>query len=211
MSRGDIRVSVSTEATRRRRRGIGLRDVLVTLGIALFIVAIVFAFSYFTWSEGGGSFVGINPYTGGLPTGPAPALGSPAPDFEVPLLGGGTFKLSEHRGHVVWINFWATWCPPCRVEMPDIEKVWREEQGSDLAVVAVDFAEGTQPVADFVKKLGLTFPIGLDPYGRIATNYRVAGLPSHFLVDREGILREIRIGLMSAATMREKLQQLRSY
>jgi peroxiredoxin len=95
--------------------------------------------------------------------------------------------------------------------MPDIEAIWREEQNSDLALVAVDFAERPDTVREFAERLDLTFPLGLDTTGQITTNYRVSGFPSHFLVDREGILREIRVGLMSQKTMRQKLEDLRSY
>ncbi|MEE8442952.1 MAG: TlpA disulfide reductase family protein, partial [Dehalococcoidia bacterium] len=172
--------------------------------------AIVFAYDLTTRLEEG-SFEDFNPFTGVLVSGPAPVLGETAPDFELPLLDGGTFKLSDHRGQVVWINFWATWCQPCRAEMPDIEKVWQEEQGSDLVLIAVDFGESKKTVEGFVQKLGLTFPIGMDSRGKITTNYRVSGFPSHFMVDREGILRDIRVGLMTEANMREKLERLRSY
>ncbi|MBI4336301.1 MAG: TlpA family protein disulfide reductase [Chloroflexi bacterium] len=210
MMRKDVRIGVPTERATRKGRAFGLRDVLVTLGIALLIVGVVFAFNR---SKGlkEGSFVSANVLAGGLAAGPAPTLGKAAPDFEVPLLNGETFRLNEHRGHVVWINFWATWCPPCRAEMPDIEQVWRSEQGSDLVIVAVDYAETTAKVQAFVDKLGLTFPIALDRDGQVGTQYRLAGFPSHFFVDRQGILREVRVGLLSEATMRATLQKLRSY
>ncbi len=81
----------------------------------------------------------------------------------------------------------------------------------DLVLVAVDYAESTQTVTEFVTKLGLTFPIGMDSTGQITTNYRVSGFPSHFMIDKNGILRDIRVGLMNQATMRAKLEGLRQY
>jgi peroxiredoxin len=189
---------------------VGLRDVAITLAIALLIVGIVFVVNRRS-GQAEGSTTDINRYTGGLPAGPAPAVGSPAPGFQLPLLNGGTFRLSDYRGRYVWINFWATWCPPCRAEMPDIEKVWKEEQGGDLVLVAVDFGEDRATVDAFIKKLGLTFPVALDSSGQLTTNYRVVGLPTHFFIDKDGILREIRIGLMSEASMRDKLARLRGY
>ncbi|MEK7777193.1 MAG: TlpA disulfide reductase family protein [Chloroflexota bacterium] len=210
MPDGQIRVAVPTGETRKKRRAFGLRDILTTFAIALFILGIVFLFNRGR-TPGEGAFLKISSYTGDLPTGPAPVLGKPAPEFQLPLLGGGTFDLSQQQGKVVWIFFWATWCPPCRAEMPDIQKVWETEQGSDLVVIGVDFAEDSQTVRAFVNKLELDFPIGMDFAGKITTEYRIAGFPSHFFVDRNGVLREIRIGSMSEATMRAKLELVRSY
>lgn len=208
MSQKNIRTSVPTGDG--QGRGIKRRDLVVTAGIIVLIVGIFFAFNWPN-GQGEGAFSEFNPFTGSIPSGPRPQVGSPAPDFQVELLDGETFRLSEQKGKVVWINFWASWCPPCRAEMPDIEAIWREEQNSDLALVAVDFAERPDKVREFAERLGMTFPVGLDTTGQITTNYRVTGFPSHFLVDREGILREIRVGLMSQETMRQKLEDLRSY
>lgn len=208
--RSDIRLAVPTEHSKKRRRAFGIRDVAVTLVIALLIVGVSIAFSQRSGAQEG-SFVDFNPFSGTVPSSPPPVLDGPAPDFEVALLDGGRFKLSEHRGHVVWINFWSSWCPPCRAEMPDIERVWRDEMGTDLAIVAINFAEDEGTVEDFRERLGLTFPIGTDGAGRVATHYRLAGFPSHFLVDRDGVLREIRVGLMHESTMRAALERLRSY
>ncbi len=209
MPRTNMRVAVPTEGAGKRRRSFGLRDVLVTAAIAALVVGLSYAFGQ--RGEGEGSFVEISPFSGVASSGPPPALGKPAPDFEVPLLSGGTFRLSEHRGQVVWINLWATWCPPCRVEMPDIEAVWRDETRGDLVVIAVDYAENQSTVTEFVDRLDLTFPIGMDPTGRVALQYRLAGFPSHFMVDRDGVVRVIRVGLMSEATMRQELARVGSH
>jgi peroxiredoxin len=95
--------------------------------------------------------------------------------------------------------------------MPDVQRAWEDEEGSDLTLVAVDFAESQPTVEEFAERLGLTFPIGMDSSGTITADYRITGFPSHFLVDKNGILRDIRVGLMSEATMREKLDLLRGY
>jgi len=199
-----------TDPMDKRRRRVRLLDVGITLGVILVVVVVFLVFNRGGDAEEG-LFSKFNPFTGSIPTGPAPEIGKPAPDFTVNLLDGSVFRLSEQKGKVVWLNFWATWCPPCRAEMPDIQEVWEEEQGSDLVLVAVDYAESTQTVTEFVEKLGLTFPIGMDSTGQITTNYRVSGFPSHFMIDRNGILREIRVGLMNQATMRAKLEGLKQY
>lgn len=193
----------------RQRRRIGVRDLLIVLGVALAVVAVVIALSRSSGDEVG--FVEIESAKEGLPGGPAPRLDRPAPDFRVALLDGESFALSEDGGEVTWIVFWATWCPPCRAEMPDIQRVWQEERQNGLTVLAVDVAEPSEPVRTFVERFGITFPIGMDISGRVTSIYRVPGFPSHYLVDRQGVLREIRIGIMSEAMMRDKLARVRRY
>jgi peroxiredoxin len=206
---GQERIRVSVPVPKGARR-IHLRDVLITLGIGLLVLGLVLVFNRPGGSKEGG-FVEIVPYTGGLPSGPPPRVGEPAPDFEAVFLDGKRFRLSDYRGKVVWLNFWATWCPPCRAEMPDIEAVWQSEKDKDLMLIAMNYAEDAVTVRRFVENLGLTFPIGLDPTGWIATEYRLAGVPSHFFIDREGILREIKIGALNEKLMRQKLEALRRY
>lgn len=206
---GQERIRVSVPVPKGARR-IHLRDVLITLGIGLLVLGLVLVFNRPGGGKEGG-FVEIVPYTGGLPSGPPPRVGEPAPDFEAVFLDGKRFRLSDYRGKVVWLNFWATWCPPCRAEMPDIEAVWQSEKDKDLMLIAMNYAEDAVTVRRFVENLGLTFPIGLDPTGWIATEYRLAGVPSHFFIDREGILREIKIGALNEKLMRQKLEALRRY
>lgn len=112
---------------------------------------------------------------------------TPAPDFTVYGLNGDTLTLVDLRGKVVFLNFWATWCPPCRREMPSMEKLWRAL--SDLegfTIVAVDVKENRQKVQRFVRSQGYTFPIFLDPRGNVARSYRVRGIPTTFIIDPEG-------------------------
>ncbi|MDP6101400.1 MAG: TlpA disulfide reductase family protein [Dehalococcoidia bacterium] len=199
-----------------RRRSL-LRDVGLTTAIGIAILGLVVAINCNPGGEGDtGSVV---PYVGGVATGPAPQVGSSAPDFEISYFrvptGGepetGTFKLSEHRGHRVWLNFWATWCPPCRSEMPDIQEVWEEAKNHDYYLLAVDFGETPETAAEYVAKNGLTFPIGLDPNSRVATDYRLAGLPMHVFIDADGIIREIRLGLLNVDGMKQRLDKLKGF
>ena len=110
-----------------------------------------------------------------------------APAFTVPRLDSGSVTLTELRGRVVFLNFWATWCPPCKEEMPSMERLYRRhnERGFTILAISID-SDGTDRVAAFVKKLGLTFPIGLDPKLEVANRYTVRALPSSFLIDRQG-------------------------
>lgn len=205
------------EAAGRRPRRTLLRDVAITAAIGAVILGLVVAFNWNARAEDQSQRV--VPYVGGIPTGPAPRLGQPAPDFEIPYFRvpapgqreRGTFKLSAYRGQRVWLNFWATWCPPCRAEMPDIQKVWLEEKDTGLFLLSIDFGEDPETAADYAARNGLTFPIGVDPGSRVATEYRLAGLPTHVFIDANGIVREIRIGLLSANAMRQRLEKLKGY
>ena len=117
------------------------------------------------------------------------AKGRPVPEFALTDLLGETHHLSDYRGKAVFLNFWATWCPPCRSEMPSIERAYRALKGRGLVVVAVSLDSDARSVVErFVKELALTFPILLDPQGTSAQAYRLPGLPVSLLIDRKGRL-----------------------
>jgi peroxiredoxin len=116
-----------------------------------------------------------------------PRTGYPAPDFTLPDLNGRLHHLSQYRGKVVFLNLWATWCPPCRMEMPAMERLHQRLRGRDFVMLAVSADEGGKDaVAPFVAEMGLTFPVLLDPDGRLSPRYGVTGYPETFLIDRNG-------------------------
>jgi peroxiredoxin len=110
----------------------------------------------------------------------------PAKDFQVPDLGQKPLRLSEFKGKVVCLNFWATWCKPCEAEMPSMERLWQRYRERGLVVLAVSTDADPAPVARFVKKHGLTFPVGVDRDMQAAHLYGVWALPSTFIVDKQG-------------------------
>jgi len=112
----------------------------------------------------------------------------PAPRFLSMTPGGKKFGSDDLKGKLVVLNFWATWCPPCRLEMPSMEKLYQEFKGEGLEVVAINFMEGEKPITSFLKENGFTFPVLLDKKGEIARNYGVHGLPVTFLIARNGNL-----------------------
>lgn len=124
------------------------------------------------------------------------AVGSPAPEFELVNLEGQISKLSELRGKIVVINFWATWCEPCKVEMPFFEKL-HQSDSPNLEILAINFDEPPSQVKQFVEEYQLNFPILLDPGGVVQTLYRVRGYPTTFIVDGNGIIRYHHIGLIT--------------
>jgi peroxiredoxin len=119
----------------------------------------------------------------------------PAPDFSVPGLGAQPVRLKDFRGKVVFLNFWATWCPPCKEEMPSMERLYRRYKDRGLTILALSVdADGAAAVAAFVKSLGLTFPIGLDPRMDVANRYGIRALPGSFLIDRASNVVAVAIG-----------------
>jgi cytochrome c biogenesis protein CcmG, thiol:disulfide interchange protein DsbE len=124
----------------------------------------------------------------------APKVGALAPDFELERISGELLRLEELRGQPVVVNFWATWCIPCEIEMPLLQD--RYEKHPELHVLAVNFAEPASEVQVFVDKHGLTFDILLDPRAIVQTAYRVRGYPTTYFIDAEGVVQAVHIGIL---------------
>jgi thiol-disulfide isomerase/thioredoxin len=112
--------------------------------------------------------------------------GTAPPDFSGGTIGAQRFSLTAHRGKVILVNFWASWCAECRPEMPVLERLHRELARHGLDVVGVNVRESKDTVSRYAKDLDLTFPLVLDPEGKIGALYGVVGLPTTFLVGRDG-------------------------
>ena len=127
--------------------------------------------------------------------GPGLALNRPAPSLRLPALEGGTIELSAFRGHVVVLNFWASWCPPCVEEMPSLEGLHRALAPEGLVVLGVSVDESERELRRFVERHGLTFPVLRDPSGVFAAErYLTEDFPTTFVIDQEGMLRARYIG-----------------
>ncbi len=120
-----------------------------------------------------------------------PAL---ARDFTVPGLDARPLSLSDFKGKVRILNFWATWCPPCKEEMPSMERLYRRYRDRGFTIIGISIDKNVPAVGPFVRRLGLTFPIGLDPKSAVANDYTVRALPSSFLIDRESKIVAIALG-----------------
>jgi peroxiredoxin len=119
----------------------------------------------------------------------------PAPDFALPDLDGRVHRLSDFRGKLVFLNVWTTWCPPCRMEMPLMERLYQRLQGRDFVMLAVSQDEaGVSTVRAFVEQMKLSFPVLVDPAGIVSTRYGVTGYPETFLIDQSGNVIERIIG-----------------
>jgi cytochrome c biogenesis protein CcmG, thiol:disulfide interchange protein DsbE len=142
---------------------------------------------------------------------PNPREGFTAPDFTLDLLGGGEITLSDLRGKPVVLNIWATWCPPCREEMPAIEKVYRSYKELGLVVIGLNLTsqDSEQAISDFVQELGLTFPIALDRDGSVGNRYRPPGLPTTYFIDSQGVIQSVVVGgPMSESLIQSKVEML---
>jgi len=140
--------------------------------------------------------------------GAAGRIGAPAPDFEWTSLDGQTLRLSTYRGKVVVVNFWATWCPPCREEMPALQRVAASEP--DVIVLEVDLMEPGDKARSFLDSLGLDRlqPV-LDGDGATTRRFGVLSLPSTFFVDKTGVIRHLELTAMSEAQIRTGIQKAR--
>lgn len=136
--------------------------------------------------------------------------GKMADDFTLTSLAGSSETLSSYKGKVVFLNFWATWCPPCRGEMPSIQKLHEKMQGKDFVILAVSVGERKQAVESFINNNKYTFSVLLDPENEVSEVYRVAGIPTTLLIDKSGkvVFRETGGRDWSSADIIGKIDQL---
>jgi len=123
-----------------------------------------------------------------------PETGKLAPDFTLTGLEGQEVSLSGFRGKPVLLNFWATWCGPCRIEMPFLQELYEEWTGKGLVMLAVNIQEDPITVEKFVENAGLTFPVLLSPGNKVPLAYNIRGIPATFFIDADGVIRDIKIG-----------------
>ena len=136
-------------------------------------------------------------------------IGAPAPDFTLTRPDGGSITLSSYRGQKwVWINFWTTWCPHCKVEMPKMQELYSQYRDQGLEIIGVDDAEPLAPVQNFISQGGYTWPMALDLNSAVSHQYRVAGLPTHLFVGRDGIIKYIVVGGIEPAQMEQAVKAL---
>jgi peroxiredoxin len=134
-------------------------------------------------------------------------VGGPAPAIGLDLLGGGKATLASYLGRPVIINFWATWCVPCRQEMPELAAAWQARRASGLEVLAVNLTdqERLKDVAAFVAELALPFPVLLDKRGRVRERYDLVTLPTTYFVDSVGVVRAVHPGPLTRGALEKGL------
>lgn len=118
----------------------------------------------------------------------------PAPDFVLQGEDGKTYRLSDYRGQVVVLNFWTTWCPPCRFEMPSMERVWQKVKGKGVVILAVNMGEDEETIFEFTGSYPVTFPLPMDTDGKVIEAYPVIGLPTTYIISPDGMITHRAVG-----------------
>ncbi len=140
---------------------------------------------------------------------PSPLVGRPAPSFALDLFDGGRLDLTDLRGKVVVVNFWASWCyPACYEEAPVLEEGWRSYRDRGVVIVGVDIQDTEANARKFIEQFKFTFPNGPDPKGKISIDYGVYGVPETFFIDRRGHIRVKHVGALTPAFLRTTLEVL---
>lgn len=153
-----------------------------------------------------------NPGTSASPTkvelNPPAKVSYPAPDIQLHDIKGNPVSLADYRGQVVLVNNWATWCPPCREEMPVLNRYFRDHQHQDFILVAIDAGDPAAMVSDFVARYGMDFPIWIDLSSSALNSFRNNYLPSSYLIDRQGQVIMVWSGAVTRASLEQNITPL---
>ena len=215
-----IELGVTTGAERRRRDwAAGLRSLIVPLAV----LAVIVGGLWYWDNRGGGSDVttvgdarlGVVELPAAKNrTGrePVAEVGRAGPNFLLGRPGGGTLRLSDLQGRPVLLNFWASWCAPCRVEMPELVAAYERYRGQGLVVVGVNLQEPDDQVRSFAEEFGMTFPIAIDRSGAVADVWRlggpVEGIPTSYFIDAAGVIRGFFYGPMTRDALEERVAKV---
>jgi peroxiredoxin len=210
-------VSGIEERPQNRREWSGvLRSLLLPVLLVATIVGVLFYIER-TRDNGDASDGGYG--TVALPDGlnttgnsPSTEIGRAAPDFLLRTPDGGQLRLSDYRGKPLLVNFWASWCTPCKQEMPEIVKAYAAHRNTGFTVIAVDLQENAGAIQDFAQRFGMDFPIAIDRTGPVAETWRIGGpiqgIPSSYFIDANGIVVDRVFGPMTESTLTQKLESL---
>ena len=171
------------------RFSVSLRSVIAVLGVLAVVGLLVFGLA----SKGSSGV----------------AVGDPAPVTVLPRLeGGGSESIADYRGRWVLVNFWASWCPPCRAESPALEELQRRRGGPEFTVLGIDSRDLSEDGRDFVRKYGLSYPQLRDAGGDVSHDYGTTGLPESYLVDPKGVVRLHAVGTVDEEYLRDEVEPL---
>jgi peroxiredoxin len=144
----------------------------------------------------------------GSASGAAPEVGKPAPDFTALAADGTTVKLSDLKGHPVWLTFGASWCQPCRAEAPDIQAAYADFKARGGEIVQVFLQEDSAAVKDYAGRVGLTYLKVPDPDTAISSEYRILGIPSHFFIAADGTMQAMKVGSLDPDKIKAALAEI---
>lgn len=186
------------------RTWIGILLLLVTIGMLFFVVSGCARMAQPPEEIArGGSQSG-----GGSPEGSSSSSAIPAPEFTLNSLDGQEVSLSDFGGQVVLLNFWATWCYACRAETPDLERAYQAYKDKNVEFLRISVDTDTQLVESFIKEVGVTYTILLDPSHRVASDYAIRAIPTTHIVDEKGMIVGTQIGQLTESRVKEMLDQV---
>lgn len=192
--------TIRPERARARRSGLSKREIVMAAAgavVGLLIVGLV-------WFAVGQSADPALPAVG--------ELNRPTPDIALPVLDGGTMRLDDYRGKVVLVNFWATWCEPCKEETPALQQAYQELQAEGLVIVGVNLRRqetDDEVVRAFVQEYGVTYPIALDVDGEAARLFQISPIPVSYFIDPAGTVRYVRVGTLTREDVNALFARLR--
>ncbi len=187
MMQDDLVTDFTEEAPKLPRRSLSLGSTVLIVGIVLAVTVIGIALARRNQSQ--------------------PTSG-PAPDFTMTTFDGSQFRLSDQRDKVVIINFWASWCLPCRTEAPALQEVWERYRDRGVGVVGVAYLDSDRDALAFIGEFGLTYPNGPDLRTEISRAYRMQGVPETFVIDQEGNVAQFFYGAVNEAQLNAVLDGL---
>ncbi|NOX63049.1 MAG: TlpA family protein disulfide reductase [Chloroflexi bacterium] len=198
----------SKQNTARKRQAL----IVMAVGLLVGLAAI-----YLSLNQDAPASIEVNAEAGAFPVASLfgvnnaqtqPDAGYRAPDFAMHQADGETIYLSDYQGRPVIINFWATWCPPCRAEMPELVRVYNEYKDDGLVIIAVDSMESQEAVAEFVKAFRMNMPVVIDAQGQVMSAYKTQSLPSSFFIDRNGVVQVRWIGILTPEILQQNLEAI---
>lgn len=196
----ELRTQALHPSGRVARTGVTRREILMSAAGALVGLALIAV----VWVLAGRTAEPALP--------PVGEVSRPAPDFALPGLDGGTVSLSDYRGKVVLINFWGTWCEPCKEETPALQAAYQELRGQGFEIIGINLysqeTAGDKAVRDFISPYGVTYPIALDTDGDIARAFQISPIPTSYFVDPSGNIRFVKVGTLKAAEVRALFERL---
>jgi peroxiredoxin len=191
-------VPVSRPAT----LGVGRLRTIVVLAVAAILVGAV------AWVVDRPVDDGVTLLPGAAPAAAPPRIGDVPPGFEATAVDGTAVSMAALAGKPTWLTFGASWCADCRAEATDLQAIYAKYKTQGLSVLGIFINEDAAAVQDYAKHVGFTFPMVADPSGKIADLYRTYGIPLHFFIGRDGVIRDVRIGRLSPGDMEQLVQQL---
>jgi thiol-disulfide isomerase/thioredoxin len=180
-----------------------LRQLLILVVVGLVIVGAITLIERRPLDENGAQALELDGQLG-----PGPKVGETAPDFTLTSLSGAPVQLAALQGKPVLVNFWATWCPPCRAEMPDLDDVARANAATGLQVVTVNLREDPDVVGGYLQTIGVGLDSVLDRNGGVFRQYRITGLPTTVAIGRDGVVREIHVGPLTRKAIDARVGQI---